>query len=154
MTPATIVRVVWTTRRGFGVVIAGLMLAISLLLYSIAMSTPPQVVRYGSDVYVPLEASYCPGDVMRYHNRIVVHAEDVPAILHVVEGWHDEARGITLRSTVSTYELPLVRPTDLDVITTRQIPDLPAGVYWFDHVARNGTTTGYTVGPVVVADCP
>lgn len=153
MTPAAIVRTVWTTRQGFLVVIAGLMLAIALLLYSIATSAPVQVVRYGSDVYTPLEASYCPGDTLRFRNRIIVHAEDVPAVLRVVEGWHDDARGITLRSTVTEYALPLVRPADLDVITARTVPDLPAGTYWFDHVATNGHTTGYTVGPVTVVAC-
>ena len=87
MTPAVIVRSIWTTRRGFGMVIAALMLAIVLLLYSIVASYPHQVVRYGSTVIAPERLSYCPGDVMRYPVHVSVDAAHLPTVLHVVEGW-------------------------------------------------------------------
>ena len=153
MTPAVIVRSIWTTRRGFGMVIAALMLAIVLLLYSIVASYPHQVVRYGSTVIAPERLSYCPGDVMRYPVHVSVDAAHLPTVLHVVEGWYSEQRGVIPYETVSNYDVPLVRPADLDTTAVRIIPDLPPGVYWLDRVAVDGKTTGYTVGPVVVGEC-
>ena len=153
MTPVAIIHKAWTSRRWVGGMLVVLMSAIVLLLYSIVASYPHQVVRYGSTVIAPERLSYCPGDVMRYPVHVSVDAAHLPTVLHVVEGWYSEQRGVIPYETVSNYDVPLVRPADLDATAVRIIPDLPPGVYWLDRVAVDGKTTGYTVGPVVVGEC-
>ena len=153
MTPVALVQHVWTTRRGVGLVIVALVLGIAALLYSLADNAPPRIVEYGSAVIAPDRASYCPGDVMQFEQQFVVYPADLPTILDVVEAWHSETTGLTLRATATSYRLPLVRPEDFVLQVSRTIPDLPPGVYWLDHVATNGHTTGYTVGPVEVLFC-
>lgn len=152
MTPVALVQHVWTTRRGVGLVIAALVAGIVLLLYSLA-GNQPRVVQYGSAVIAPEQPSYCPGDAMRYEQHFTVYPSELPAILDVSEAWHNAATGLTLRATATDYRIPLVRPSDLTATVTRTVPDLPPGVYWFDHVATNGERTGYTVGPVEVLAC-
>lgn len=156
MTPAMLAHKIWTTRRGVGLLLTAMMLAVGVLLYIILASVPQraQVVDYGSAVYTPDKPSYCPGDTMTYHVRVVVRSEDLPALLRVVEAWHREADGITLQSTARTFELPLVRPVDVQTVARRAVPDLAPGVYWLDHVSQNGSVAGYTVGPVTIEDCP
>lgn len=153
MTPATIVQVFWTTRRGWLMVIAALMLLTGALVYQVAVGMErPEVVKYGSQVITPDVALLCPGDVLSYEQRFVVEEHELPVVLHVVEAWRSVETGLTLRHTASEYRLPLIVPTDLRADVTRPVPDLPPGVYWFDHVATNGRTTAYTVGPVTIGD--
>ena len=154
MTPAIFATRLWTTRRGMGLLMT-MMLVVSALVYAIATASihSAAVVEYGSIVYPPLVSDLCPGDTLQYDNHIIVSADEIPAVLHVVEGWHSETTGTTLRATVTVFEYPITRPADFSVLTSRTVPDLPPGVYWFDHVAVNGHATGYTVGPVNVLDC-
>jgi hypothetical protein len=111
-------------------------------------------VEYGATVIAPEQAEYCPGDAMRYPVNVRVLGADLPVIWHVVEAWQREG-GVVLQSTAVSYEIPLVRPLDVSATAARFVPDLAPGVYWLNHVAQNGETTAYTVGPVTVkADCP
>ena len=155
---ATMMRNIWTTRRGAGMMLILWTVLVAGLLYVVATGSAyhTPAVRYGSAVYTPIDPGpYCPGDVLRYNGVIVVDESEIPAILRVTEGWHNEATGITPRDTVFEYNLPLVRPTDLKLVISRTLPDtLTPGVWWFDHVSVNGHASGYTVGPVTVVACP
>ena len=156
MTAAIAIRKMWRTRRGVGAMLAVWLVLVAGLLYVVASGYAEHapVVQYGSVVIPPHVGTLCPGDNLTYDQRFVVDAGDVPAVLEVDEGWYSASRGVVLRSTTNHYRLPLVRPYDLTTTVTRTVPALDPGVYWFDHTATNGHTTGYTVGPVVVADCP
>lgn len=136
-----------------GLTIAALVFGIAALLYTFADSAQPRIVEYGSAVIAPAQPAYCPGDVMRFDQRFVVYPNELPAILEVAEAWHSEVTGVTIRATASAYKLPLVRPEDFTLTVARTVPDLPPGVYWFDHVALNGERNGYTVGPVEILFC-
>ncbi len=155
MTPVTIARTLWTTRRGVGLLIVTMMAAVALLLYAILLDVQsrPVVVEYGSAIYAPDKAAYCPGEEMRFPVEVLVLAHELPSIAHVVEAWRREADGVTLQTTARSYELPLVRPVEVRTTARRLIPDLPAGVYWLDHVSVNGREDAYTVGPVVIEEC-
>ena len=155
MTPAVLVRKMWNTRRGVGVLIAAMMLATTLLLYTITLDITqrPEIVSYGSRIITPHKAAYCPGDTMTYDVTVSVADNDLPVVLHVVEAWHRDEDGITLQSTARVYELPIIRPINVQTVAKRVVPDLPTGVYWLDHVSQNGKFEGYTVGPVTVATC-
>ena len=155
MTPAVLARKIWTTRRGVGLLIAAMMLATTVLLYMIALDITQQaeIVSYGSRIITPHEAAYCPGETMTYDVAVSVSANDLPIILHVVEAWYRAADGITLQSTARVYELPILRPVNVQAVARRTVPDLPPGVYWLDHVSQNGKIEGYTVGPVEIMSC-
>ena len=157
MTPTALVQKMWTTRRGVGLLITAMMLAIMALLYAILLNIDyrPQIVNYGSAVYAPGQPAYCAGETKTYDEQVTVRPDDLPALLHVVEAWRRDADGVTLQTTAVSYELPLVRPVDIRRTARRTVPDLPPGAYWLDHVSQNGETTGYTVGPVTIqAECP
>lgn len=156
MTPVILVQRIWNTRRGVGTMLAACTVLVAFAMYAVVQSYMEHapVVQYGSVVIPPHVGTLCPGDNLTYDQRFVVDAGDVPAVLEVDEGWYSASRGVVLRSTTNHYRLPLVRPYDLTTTVTRTVPALDPGVYWFDHTATNGHTTGYTVGPVVVADCP
>ena len=155
---AVMMKTIWTTRRGAGMMLILWTALVAGMLYILVadwdINAP--TVQYGSLVYTPIDPGpYCPGDVLRYNGVIVVDASEIPAILRVAEGWHNEETGITPRNTVFEYNLPLVRPTDLKLVISRTLPDtLTPGVWWFDHVSVNGHASGYTVGPVEVVACP
>ena len=154
MTPAVLAHKIWTTRRGVGLLISAMMLAVLALTYAILVNADHrQVVSYGSVVYAPTPASVCPGDSITYPVEVTVTADDLPALSRVVEAWRRDADGVTLQTTARVYELPLVRPVTVRTTARRTAPNLPAGVYWLDHVSQNGKTTGYTVGPVTILDC-
>lgn len=155
MTPAIIVQKLWTTRRGVGLLIAAMMLATTLLLYMIALDITQQtkIVSYGSRIITPHKAAYCPGETMTYDVSVSVAANDLPITLHIVEAWYRAADGITLQSTAQVYELPILRPVNVQTVAKRVVPDLPPGIYWLDHVSQNGKIEGYTVGPVEIMQC-
>lgn len=153
MTPAMLAQRLWTTRRGVGALVGLLMAVIGLLLYAILTMAPPRVVEYGSEIIQPERSVYCPGETMRYPVRVTVLSNDLPVIWHVVEAWQRDG-GVALQTTAVSYEIPLVRPLDIEAMAGRAVPDLPAGVYWLNHVAQNGEVTAYTVGPVTIQDCP
>lgn len=155
MTPAILANKLWSTRRGVGLLIAALMVTMALLLYAILMDTQRRavVVSYGSAVYAPDREMYCPGEEMRFPVQVEVTANELPTIAHVVEAWRRDKDGLTLQTTTRVYELPLVRPIEIRTTALRLIPDLSAGVYWFDHVSINGRADAYTVGPVKILDC-
>lgn len=125
------------------------------LLYVVATGYTDNapVVRYGSQVIAPVDDVLCPGEQLTFEQRFEVDAAEVPSVLTIHEAWFSEQRGVVLISTVTVYNVPLVRPYDLTATVSRTVPDLAPGVYWFDHTATNGHTTGYTVGPVVVGVC-
>jgi hypothetical protein len=153
MTPATLAHTLWTTRRGVGLMVGGLMAIMGLLLYAIITSGPRDIVIYGSLVIAPERSEYCPGDIMLYPVEVVIDADDVPVILRVNEAWYREADGVTLRVTATSYELPILRPVNVNATARRVVPDLAPGVYWLDHISVNGRAEAYTVGPVTVKDC-
>lgn len=153
MTTAMLAQRLWTTRRGVGALVGLLMVVIGLLLYAILTMAPAQVVEYGSQVIQPERSTYCPGETMRYQVTVTVLGEDLPVIWHVVEAWQRNS-DVVLQSTTVSYEIPLVRPLDIKTTAQRAVPDLSPGVYWLNHVAQNGETTAYTVGPVTIQDCP
>lgn len=157
MTPATLARkaahTMWTTRRGVGVLVGLLMAVIGLLLYAIVTAAPARVVEYGATIITPDRAEYCPGDAMRYPVQVTVLGSDLPVIWHIVEGWQRDG-GVVMTETTRSWELPIVRPLDVQATATRTVPDLAPGVYWLNHVAQNGETTAYTVGPVKIMECP
>lgn len=142
---------VWTTRRGVGVVIAMLVIGIAVVLYSLATGTT-QVVRYGSAIIAPEQASYCPGDTLRYHVHVVVDPQNLPSVSKVHEGWYSVDHGVVLRDTVTELTIPIVRPADIHATAIRVVPDVPPGVYYYDHVASNGHAEAYSVGPITVLD--
>lgn len=156
MTTTTLVRRIWSTRRGIGLLIAAMMLATMALLYMILdnVSRRPEVVRYGSVVIAPDQPAYCPGETMTYPVRVSVLEGDLPVVLHVVEAWYREADGITLQTTARVYELPILRPVSVQATARRIVPDVAPGVYWLDHMSQNGKIETYTVGPVEIRPCP
>ena len=155
MTPAALANKLWSTRRGVSLLLVVMMMAVAVLLYAILTSTShrAQVVNYGSAVYTPDKLSYCPGETLAYNVHVKVSEEDLPALVHVVEAWRREIDGLTLQTTSRAYDLPLVRPSDIRTVAHRVVPDLAPGAYWLDHVSRNGSVEGYTVGPVTIEDC-
>ena len=155
MTAAVLVRKMWTTRRGVGLLIAAMMLATTVLLYMIALDIMQQArtVSYGSRIITPDQPAYCPGETMTFDVAVNVAADDLPVILHIVEAWWREADGITLQATARSYELPILRPVDVRATARRVVPDLPTGVYWLDHVSENGTIEAYMVGPIEIRPC-
>ena len=153
MTPAMLAQRMWTTRRGVGALVGLLMAVIGLLLYAILTMAPAQVVEYGATVIRPERSAYCAGETMRFPVSVSVRGADLPVIWHVAEAWQREG-GVVLQSTAVSYEIPLVRPVDIDATASRAVPDLTPGVYWLNHVAQNDETTAYTVGPVTIEDCP
>ena len=156
MTPVILVQRIWNTRRGVGTMLAACTVLVAFAMYAVVQSYMEHapVVQYGSVVIPPHVGTLCPGDNLTYDQRFVVDAGDVPAVLEIDESWYSVQRGLVLRSFATYSRLPLVRPYDLTTTVTRTVPALDPGVYWFDHTATNGHATGYTVGPVVVADCP
>lgn len=156
MTTIMLARRVWSTRRGMGLLIGAMMLVTMALLYMILsnVSQRPEVVRYGSVVIAPDQPVLCPGETLTYPVSVTVLESDLPVLLHVVEAWHRESDGLTLQSTARSYELPILRPVDVQATARRVTPDLAPGVYWLDHVSVNGTTEAYTVGPVEIRPCP
>ena len=155
MTPVILVQRIWNTRRGVGSMLIVCTVLVAFAMYAVVtgyMEHAP-VVQYGSVVIPPHVGTLCPGDALTYDQRFVVDAGDVPAVLEVDEGWYSDARGVVLRSTANHYRLPMVRPYDVTTTVTRTVPELAPGVYWFDHTATNGHTTGYTVGPVEIIFC-
>ena len=154
MTPAMLIRKVWTTRRGVGGLIA-LMLVVGALLYATwagMAQRRPVVVQYGAQIITPEDGTLCPGDVLRYPVSLMVSADELPSSIHVVEGWYSEARGVVLRSTVTQEVVPLVRPYNVQTNAVRIVPWIEPGVYWLDHVSHNGRYDAYTVGPVTVLE--
>lgn len=152
MTPATFAHRIWTTRRGVGMMLALLLLALVFLLYAIIASEPARVVSYGTTVIQPARAELCPGDLLRYPVDVNVAPSDLPVIWHVVEAWQRDD-GLVLQSTSVSYEIPIVRPVQVSATAARTVPELPPGVYWLNHVAQDGRTTAYTVGPVTIREC-
>ena len=154
MTPALLIHRIWSTRRGVGGLIA-LMLVVGALLYATwagMAQRRPVVVRYGAEVIAPEDATLCPGDVLRYPVHVTVNADELPAIQYIIEAWYSVKIGVPLRATVYEETLPLVRPINIQTTARRIVPDVPPGVYWLDHVTRNGRTMAYTVGPVTVLE--
>jgi len=129
------------------------MVTIGLLLYAIITSGPAQVVEYGSTVIAPDQGEYCPGEAMTYPVTVIVHEHELPVILYVTEAWYRETDGITLQSTARVYQLPLLRPVNVQATARRTVPELAPGIYWFDHISENGRIEAYTVGPVRIKDC-
>jgi len=156
MTPATLVHRIWTTRRGVGVLIVAMMATITMLLYSILSNAQSQslVVSYGSIIYTPDQSEYCPGEIMTFPVDLQVSPDSLPSIRNVVEAWRRDSDGVVLESTGRSFSVPLIQPMDLTITARRTVPDVKAGVYWLDHVSENGVTSGYTVGPVRIKDCP
>jgi hypothetical protein len=155
MTPTAIAHRVWSTRSGVGLLIAALVAVILVLLYLILVNVQQRavVISYGSAVYAPDKAAYCPGDDMRFPVQVTVTANELPSIAHVVEAWRRDSDGLTLQTTATVYEVPIVRPVDISTTGRRKVPELSAGVYWLDHVSVNGREDAYSVGPVTILDC-
>lgn len=157
MTPATlahrVAHTIWTTRRGVGVLVGLLMAIIGLLLYAVLTASPAQVVEYGATIIAPERGEYCPGEIMRYPVQVSVGASDLPVIWRITEAWQRDS-GVIVTETARSWELPIVRPLDVQATATRTVPALAPGMYWLNHVAQNGETTAYTVGPVTVRNCP
>ena len=155
MTPTVLAHKLWSTRRGVGLLIVALLAVIVALLYAIMMDTTRDIVtvRYGSAIYAPDKPAYCPGEIMVYPVQVDVLPSELPLVRRVTEAWRRDQDGVTLQSTANSYNLPLVAPISVSTSARRAIPDLPAGVYWLDHVSENGAITGYTVGPVMIKVC-
>ena len=91
---------------------------------------------------------------MTYPVSVVVLEHELPVVIDVAEAWYREADGITLQSTGRSYQLPVLRPVNVQTMARRTVPDLAPGVYWLDHISENGRVESYTVGPVTIKNCP
>lgn len=144
----------WHSR---GLMIGGatfsLLLVALLWLTAINISEKPQIVSYGVEVIQPEFSSYCPGDTMAYEVTVTADASHLPAAIHIVESWWHEETGRNITSTSTDYWLAVLREASISAVAVRTVPDLPPGTYWLNHVAVDGKTQAYTVGPMKIRDC-